>query len=132
MNESPMYEPPINPTEYVHIIGVFRAKGQADEAIVALKEAGFEEDKILVTDYHSEQAADTRFIVHVMAADREQEAVGILTHHGANNSDLPPGTEMVHGDLTLRDPHALPSLSQQPTTVEPDALPMPTELDEAR
>ncbi len=132
MDEQPLQESPINPDEYTHIVGIFRTREQADAAIAALKQAEFTEDCILLTEYHAEQSADTRFIVHVMAANREQKAVGILTHHGANNSDLPPGTEMVHGDLTLRDPHAVSSLSQQPTMVEPDALPMPTELNEAR
>ena len=131
MNEQPLYEPPINPTDYAHIIGVFRTQEQADVAIAALKQAAFAEDRILVTDYHTEQAADTRFLVHVMAAEREQEAVGILAHHGANNTDIPPGTEIVHGDLTLRDPHAASSFSQQSTPPEPGDLPMPNELNEA-
>ena len=127
-----MNEPSINATMYTHIIGVFRTREQADKAIAALKEAEFAEDAILLTDYHTEQTADTRFLVHVMAANREQEAVGLLAHHGANNSDLPPGTEIVNGDLMLRDPHADSSLSPQPTTGEADDFPVPNEINEAR
>ena len=45
-------------------------------------------------------------LVHVQAERREQEAVGIMVQHGANNSRIPAGTELVHGtivDSTVED-----------------------------
>jgi rhodanese-related sulfurtransferase len=133
LNEKPVLEPPINPANYTHIIGVFRTQEQANAAVEALKQAEFADDCILVTDYHTEQATDTRYVVHVMAPERDHEAVGILTHHGANNSDLPPGTEIVNGDLTSsehqeKDVRPVP----EPDRLNPDAFPVPNEIDEVR
>ena len=131
--EKPVLEPPINPANYTHIIGVFRAQEQANAAVEALKQAQFADDCILVTDYHTEQATDTRYVVHVMAPEREHEAVGILAHYGANNSDLPPGTEIVNGDLTVNDQKQRGATPvPEPDRLNPDTLPMPNELNEAR
>lgn len=106
-----MNRSPLRSTDYEHTIGVFRIQEQAHDAIAALLQAGFERDHILVTDYHARRASDARVLVHVFAPDREQEAVNILVRHGANNSDIPPGTEIVKGDLILRDPSTTSGLS---------------------
>lgn len=45
------------------------------------------------------QASDKRIIVHVKAPGKEQEAVGVMAQHGANNADIPAGTKLVHGTL---------------------------------
>jgi hypothetical protein len=131
INERPITEPPINPAEYTHIIGVFRSREQADAAAEALKQANFADDCILVTDHQGERAEDARHIVHVMAPGEEQKAVGILAHHGANNSDIPAGTEIVNGDLAPSN-SADSSRVQRPVVGGADAFPVPTELNEAR
>ena len=127
-----MNEPSAHPVQSVPIVGVFRSSQQADDAIHALKDANFAEDQIFVTEYQGARLDDNRTIVHVITSDRDQEAVGLLVHHGANNSDLPPGTEMVRGNLLLSDSNASPGLVQQPTSVDPDALPPAPDLTEHR
>ncbi len=122
-----MNESRIDLEKYTHIIGVFRAQAQADEAIAALEQADFTQNNILTTEYHSEGSEDMRVLVHVMAVEREQEAVEILVHHGANNADLPPGTEILNGDLVSLDAQVAPPLTHQPTTVDPEALPANSE-----
>lgn len=99
----------MNTTDYTNIVGVFRDRAKADEAVEALKQVGFQEELIHLTEYEPQTQEEkdslpgitstTRFIVDVLAEGREQEAVGILTHHGANNADLPPGTSLVHGAI---------------------------------
>lgn len=94
-------------TEYSNIVGVFRDRSNADQAIDALKQAGIEENQIQLTEYNptvaaeasspNQQESDKRIIVDVQAAGREQDAVGILAQHGANNADLPYGTSLAHG-----------------------------------
>ena len=96
-------------TEFSDIVGVFRDRSQADQAVDELKQAGFAEDAIQMTEYDlpgvveavspSLQASNKRVIVHVKAEGKEQEAVGIMVQHGANNADIPPGTKLVHGTL---------------------------------
>lgn len=96
-------------TEFSDIVGVFRERSQADQAVDELKQAGFAEDAIQMTEYDlpgvveavspSLQASNKRVIVHVKAEGKEQEAVGIMVQHGANNADIPPGTKLVHGVL---------------------------------
>ena len=88
------------------IAGVFRDRSQAEQAVDELKQAGFAEDTIQLTEYKrrgvfspSLQASNRRIIVHVKAPGKEQEAVGILVQHGANNADIPAGTQLVHGVL---------------------------------
>lgn len=111
--------------DHAYIVGVFSVHAQADQAIEALKQAGFGEDTINLTEYEPSTAAEAedlaqqtddisqrmknisqltsvsarRIIVHVEAEGREQEAVDILVQHGSNNSDIPPGTELVHGSI---------------------------------
>lgn len=96
--------------DFSDIVGVFRERPNADQAVDELKQAGFEGDQIQLTEYElqgvveaatpSLQASNKRIIVHVKAEGREQEAVGILVQHGANNADIPAGTKLVHGALT--------------------------------
>lgn len=103
--------------EYAHIIGVFRDPAQAMEAVDELK-GSFAEDHIRVTQYEPPtsdepeqerlRAADRRFFVHVDAPGKEEKAVDILAHHGANNADLPRGTELVKGKLVYAHEAASP------------------------
>jgi hypothetical protein len=99
-------------TDYSDIVGVFRDRSKADQAIDGLKQAGISEDQIhlivfdpnpavevVEIDSVSQHVSVKRFIVHVKAEGREQEAVGILVENGANNADLPPGTMLVHGTI---------------------------------
>ncbi|GAC1524848.1 MAG: hypothetical protein NVS3B14_24070 [Ktedonobacteraceae bacterium] len=101
----------MNTTDFTDIVGVFRDRSQADQAIAELKQAGFAEDAIQMTEFDlpgvvealspnpSLQASNKRIIVLVKAEGKEQEAVGIMDQHGANNADIPPGTTLVHGTL---------------------------------
>jgi len=45
------------------------------------------------------QETNKRLLVNVEADGKQQEAVGIMVNNGANNADIPPGTELVHGSL---------------------------------
>jgi len=88
---------------YSHMVGVFRERTKAEQALNELRQAGFRETELTVYDPHpAEEPADssTRVLVQVLAEGREQEAVAILVSHGANNADLPLGTELYHGSLT--------------------------------
>ncbi len=98
--------------EYTKIAGVYRERAQAEQAVAALKQAGFGNDLIQVNQYDpnpGEEAddgivreANRRVVVSVEAGDRQQEVVGILTQFGSNNADLPPGTILFHGNI-VRD-----------------------------
>src|SRR5690242_17065895 len=95
--------------EYSDIVGVFRERSQAEEAMEGLKQAGFAEDEMDLKEYELQggvealtsnpalQPSNKRVIVHVKAPGKEQEAVGILAQYGANNADIPVGTKLVHG-----------------------------------
>ena len=102
--------------QYSHIVGVFRDQSQAAQALEDLRLAGIEEDHMQFGEYHPATSEsnlpiadevnalglhDTgkRFLVHVQAPGRELEVVGILAQHGANNADVPPGTELIQGSL---------------------------------
>jgi rhodanese-related sulfurtransferase len=95
--------------DYSDIVGIFRERSHADQAVDDLKQAGFAEDEVHLTEYElqdvvegispSLQPSNKRIVVHVKAPGKEQEAVGILVQHGANNADIPPGTALVHGTL---------------------------------
>ena len=95
--------------EYSNIVGVFRDRTKAEQALEALKQAGISDDQPQLTVYEphaGEEAADftgfesvKRFIVHIRAEGREQDAVEVLIGCGANNSDLPLGTTLVHGSI---------------------------------
>ena len=98
-------------TDFSDMVGVYRDRSDAEQAVSDLKQAGFPEDHIDVTEYElqglasaitavpSLESSNKRIIVHVKAPGREQEAVGIMTQHGANNADIPVGTKLVHGTL---------------------------------
>jgi hypothetical protein len=94
-------------TTYSHMVGVFRERTKAEQALNELKQAGFRETELTVYDpYPAEEPVDSsrvdggmRVLVQVLAEGREQEAVAILVSHGANNADLPLGTELSHGSL---------------------------------
>lgn len=97
--------------DFSDIVGVFRERSQAEEAMEGLKQAGFAEDEMDLKEYELQGGVETltdnpalqpsnkRVIVHVKAPGKEQEAVGILAEHGANNADIPVGTKLVHGVL---------------------------------
>ena len=99
----------MNTTDYSHVVGVFRERSRAEQAIAKLKRIGIGEDQIQLNEYHlqtaegigssSRQETNKRLIVNVEADGKELEAVGILVTNGANNADIPPGTELVHGSL---------------------------------
>ena len=92
---------------YSYMVGVFRERTKAEQALSELQQAGFQETELTVYDPHpAEEAVDfspvdsgMRFLVQVLAEGREQEAVGILASHGANNADLPFGTDLSHGSI---------------------------------
>src|SRR5450755_4584648 len=95
--------------DFSDIVGVFRERSNAEQAMESLKQAGFGEDQIHLTEYTPSEAEETpsptlqaskkRFIVLVRTSDRDQEAIGIMAQHGANNTDLPPGTMFVDGTI---------------------------------
>jgi len=89
------------------MVGVFRERTTAEQALNELRQAGFWETELTVYDPHpAAEAVDSfqgdagmRVLVHVLAEGREQEAVAILVSKGANNADLPLGTTLNHGSL---------------------------------
>src|SRR5690348_5911209 len=97
--------------DYSDIVGVFRERSQAEEAMEELRQAGFAGDTMDLKEYELQgaavasttnpalQSSNKRVIVHVKAPGKEQEAVGILAQHGANNADIPVGTQLVQGAL---------------------------------
>ena len=95
---------------YSNIVGVFRDRTNADQAAEALKQAGMREVELIVYDPQPAEEDDQsplvetkkRILVHVKAEGREQEAVAILTGHGSNNSDLPPGTMLYRGSIVSK------------------------------
>ena len=106
--------------KYAHIVGVFGDRAKADQAVEALKRAGMSAVELTGYDPQAAGAVDTsvdtsavetatrlatatRFLVHVLAEGREQDAVGILADCGANNADIPPGTMLVHGSIVSAD-----------------------------
>ena len=117
----------MNTVDYSHIVGVFRDRSQADRAVEELKQAGIGEDQIEVTEYNlrtTEEAegssrynANTRIIVHVQAEGKEQGAVGILVQNGANNADIPPGTQLVRGSLESTDSETADLIHEQSADV---------------
>ncbi len=94
-------------TTYSHMVGVFRERTHAEQALNELKQAGFQETELTVYDPHPaaepvdslQGDAGMRVLVHVLAEGKEQEAVAILVSKGANNADLPLGMTLNHGSL---------------------------------
>ena len=132
--------------KYSNIVGVFRDRTNADEAIEALKQAGIGENTIELTEYNPDGAEEEqdaplvssgisekgdvislvtsetsaqRFLVHVRAEGREQEAVAILVSCGSNNSDLPHGTALVEGSIVSAEGATGGSATKHPTPGEP-------------
>jgi hypothetical protein len=122
----------LDTAKYAHIVGVFRDRAKADQAVGALRQAGMRDVDLMVYDPQAAGVVDTpvdageasaidtsvatsvvetatrlatatRFLVHVLAEGREQDAVGILAACGANNADLPPGTMLVYGTIVSAD-----------------------------
>jgi len=118
--------------KYAHIVGVFRDRAKADQAVEAIKQAGMSAVALTVYDPQAAGVVDTpvdageasamdtsvdtravetaarlatatRFLVHVLAEGREQDAVSILADGGANNAAIPPGTLLVHGSIVSTD-----------------------------
>ena len=110
--------------DYSHVVGVFRERSHAEQAIDKLKRIGIGENQIQLTEYNpqtaewtgssSRQESNKRLIVNVEADGKEQEAVGILVNNGANNADIPPGTELVHGSLPRQRNISAPLIEQPP------------------
>jgi hypothetical protein len=124
--------------DFSDIVGVFRERSQAEEAMAELQQAGFPEDAMDLKEYELQggvealttnptlQPSNKRVIVHVKAPGKEQEAVGILAEHGANNADIPAGTQLVHGVLVgtgVQTPDLTPGQAN-------DATPPPDDLFE--
>jgi hypothetical protein len=116
----------MNTAEYSHVVGVFRERSNAEQAIDKLKRIGIGENQIQLTEYNlqnaegasnlSRQESNKRLIVNVEANGKEQEAVGILVNNGANNADIPPGTMLVHGSLVDSNSETADLNSGQPTS----------------
>ena len=87
------------------IIGVFRDRAKADNAVVELMQAGFREDQIqsavvsLQTVPEEQTPENARIIVTVKAEGKDKEAFGVLFNSGANNADLPPGMSLIDGKI---------------------------------
>lgn len=127
----------MNTVDYSRVVGVFRERSNADQAIAKLKQAGFE-GQIQLTEYNlptdnlptitpelsssSLQEPGTRILVSVEAAGREQEAVDILVHNGANNADIPPGTQLVQGTLVTTDAEPVDLMPKQPISEPADLI----------
>ena len=115
----------MNTVDYSHVVGVFRERSYAERAIDKLKRIGIGEHQIQLNEYNlqtaegigssSQQESNTRLIVNVDADGKEQEAVGILVNNGANNADIPPGTELVHGSLVSSNSESADLNPGQPT-----------------
>jgi hypothetical protein len=114
----------MNSVDYAHVVGVFRERSNAEQAIDKLKQIGIGEDQIQLTEYTLEntekasslsQETNKRLIVNVEANGKEQEAVGIMVTNGANNADIPPGTELVHGSLISSNSETPDLNPRQPT-----------------
>lgn len=103
----------MNTAEYSHVVGVFRERSDAEQAIDKLKRIGVGEDQIQLTEYDlqnaerisdlPQQETNKRLVLNVEADGKEQEAVGIMINSGANNADIPPGTELVHGSIVSKN-----------------------------
>ena len=136
--------------KYAHIVGVFRDRAKADQAVEAIKQVGMSAIELTVYDPQSAGVGDTpvdageasamdtsvdtsavetatrlatatRFLVHVLADGREQDAVSILADCGANNAAIPPGTMLVHGSIVSADEdsaHRVAETSTDPTPPE--------------
>src|SRR5574340_343647 len=93
-------------TGHSPIVGVFRDREKAEQAIEQLKQAGFTDEEVkskvvnlnAVSEVQSPET--TRTIVTVKAEGKEKQAFGILFDNGANNADLPPGITLSDSRIT--------------------------------
>src|SRR5258708_8096258 len=137
--------------KYAHIVGVFRGRAKADQAVEAIKQAGMSDVELTVYDPQAAGVVDTpvdageasamdtsvdtsavetatrletatRFLVHVLAEGREQDAVGILVDCGANNADIPPGTILVHGSIVSADDNSPHPIAEKSTDTTPPEI----------
>ncbi len=118
--------------DYSYIVGVFRERAQADQAMEALKQAGIGDEEPQLTEYHPQEEgsddstqiqAAQRFLVRVLAMGKEQDAVEVLIRCGANNSDLPPGTALVRGSIiNTNEPIADHAPTGPAIATSPDSL----------
>ena len=138
----------IDTAQYAHIVGVFRGRAKADQAVEAIKQAGMSAVELTVYDPQAAGVVDTpvdageasamdtsvdtsavetatrlatatRFLVHVLAEGREQDAVGILADGGANNADIPPGTLLVHGSIVSAGEDSAHRVAEKSTDTTP-------------
>ncbi len=115
----------MNMDNYPLVVGVFRERSKAEQAITKLKRIGIGENQIELTEYkpQNEQETDSssqnemykRLIVKVETDGMQQEAVGVMMNNGANNSDIPPGTTLVDGSLVSTNAANADLNSGQPT-----------------
>jgi len=125
------------------MIGVFVDQAQAEQAVHELRSAGFSDDQIhlvvhrapgmgeeIITDEKRMEVGErrtdeapglftgkpegTRTVVTVQAAGGEEEALGILLRHGANNADIPEALEAELAPLLGHDAVGTARHSQQP------------------
>ena len=110
-------------SDYSEAVGVFRDHTRAARAVDALRQAGIGDAEIQVTVYGLHEGGPSRhasemkrIIVHVRAAGREADAIGIFFSYGANNADLPPGTRLEHGSIIGAKPETVDLIARGPAT----------------
>ena len=125
------------------MVGVFVDQAQAEQAANELRSAGFSDDQVklavhrapgtgedILTDEKRSEAGErrtieapgiftgrpevTRTVVTVQAEGREQEALGILLGHGANNADIPEVLAAELAPMLDHDSGGTARHSQQP------------------
>ena len=125
------------------VVGVFEDQAQAEQAVNELRSAGFSDDQINLVVYSApgpgedlisdekrieagesrtdeapgiftEKSEVTRTVVTVQAEGREQEALGILLRHGANNADIPEALEAELAPILGPEAIGTARQSQQP------------------
>ena len=125
------------------MVGVFEVQAQAEQARNELHSAGFSDDQIhlvvhrapgtgeeIISDEKRIEAGEsrtdeapgiftgqpdvTRTVVTVQAEGREQEALGILLRHGANNADIPEALQAELAPILGPEAVATAGQSRQP------------------
>ncbi len=117
----------LDTAKYARIVGVFRDRAKADQAVESLKQAGMSDVELMVYDPQAagvvETSVDTSAVetaTRLATASwrkggREQDAVGLLADCGANNADLPPGTLLVHGSIVRADEDSAHRVAEKST-----------------
>ena len=98
----------LDTAKYARIVGVFRDRAKADQAVEALKQAGMSDVELMVYDPQAagvvETSVDTSAVeTPTRLATATRFLVHLLADCGANNADLPPGTQLVHGSIVRAD-----------------------------